>query len=135
MFCNFSLFWIFTVWLQSVYESVRQSIPLPGSHHETITVISDNLRCCNHLLALNIDAMVNLSSLFAGANPNRFFEVYGFVGPQLSVAKSANVVYTYDGNTGERTGVSTSGEAKAKARIGASDHSRCKLYFWRQDVC
>ena len=27
----------------------------------------------------NIDAMVNLSSLFAGANPNRFFEVYGFV--------------------------------------------------------
>ena len=68
----------------------------------------------------NIDAMVNLSSLFAGANPNRFFEVYGFVGPQLSVAKSANVVYTYDGNTGERTGVSTSGEAKAKARIGAS---------------
>lgn len=25
----------------------------------------------------NIDAMVNLSSLFAGANPNRFFEVYG----------------------------------------------------------
>lgn len=59
----------------------------------------------------NIDAMVNLSSLFAGANPNRFFEVYGFVGPQLSVAKSANVVYTYDGNTGE---------AKAKARIGAS---------------
>lgn len=31
-----------------------------------------------------------------------------------------NVVYTYDGNTGERTGVSTSGEAKAKARIGAS---------------
>lgn len=68
----------------------------------------------------NIDAMVNLSSLFAGANPNRFFEVYGFVGPQLSVAKSANVVYIYDGNTGERTGVSTSGEAKAKARIGAS---------------
>ena len=64
--------------------------------------------------------MVNLSSLFAGANPNRFFEVYGFVGPQLSVAKSANVVYAYDGNTGERTGVSTSGEAKAKARIGAS---------------
>ena len=61
----------------------------------------------------NIDAMVNLSSLFAGANPNRFFEVYGFVGPQLSVAKSANVVYTYDGNTGERTGVSTSGEAKS----------------------
>ena len=68
----------------------------------------------------NIDAMINLSTLFAGVNPNRFFEVYGFVGPQLSVAKSANVVYTYDGNTGERTGVSTSGEAKAKARIGAS---------------
>ncbi len=29
----------------------------------------------------NIDAMVNLSTLFAGANPSRFFEVYGFAGP------------------------------------------------------
>ena len=77
-------------------------------------------RTNKNYVGANIDAMVNLSSLFAGANPNRFFEVYGFVGPQLSVAKSANVVYTYDGNTGERTGVSTSGEAKAKARIGAS---------------
>ena len=25
----------------------------------------------------NIDAMINLSTLFAGVNPNRFFEVYG----------------------------------------------------------
>ena len=39
----------------------------------------------------NIDAMVNLSTLFAGANPSRFFEVYGFAGPMLSVAKSQNV--------------------------------------------
>ncbi len=42
----------------------------------------------------NIDAMINLSTLFAGANPNRFFEVYGFLGPQVSVAKSQNVDIT-----------------------------------------
>ena len=42
----------------------------------------------------NIDAMINLSTLFAGANPNRFFEVYGFLGPQISVAKSQNVDVT-----------------------------------------
>ena len=48
----------------------------------------------------NIDAMVNLSSLFAGANPNRFFEVYGFVGPHAYLLQNLqNVVYTYDGNT------------------------------------
>ena len=42
-------------------------------------------------IGANIDAMLNISSLLAGANPNRFFEVYGFVGPQVSVAKSQNV--------------------------------------------
>lgn len=67
----------------------------------------------------NIDAMVNLSSLFAGANPNRFFEVYGFVGPQMTVAKNPEVTYTYDGATGDRTNISR-GNYKTRAHFGAS---------------
>lgn len=67
----------------------------------------------------NIDAMVNLSSLFAGANPSRFFEVYGFVGPQISVAKSANIKYQINGATGDYT-IEPAGESKTRARIGAS---------------
>lgn len=70
-------------------------------------------------IGANIDAMVNLSSLFAGANPNRFFEVYGFVGPQISVAKSANIAYMVDAATGDYT-VEQTGESKTRARIGAS---------------
>ena len=62
----------------------------------------------------NIDAMVNLSTLFAGANPSRFFEVYGFAGPMLSVAKSQNVTIKNDGT------MVPEGESKARARIGAS---------------
>ena len=62
----------------------------------------------------NIDAMVNLSSLFAGANPNRFFEVYGFLGPQVTVAKSANVLIQNDGT------MIPDGDEKARARVGAS---------------
>ena len=62
----------------------------------------------------NIDAMVNLSSLFAGANPNRFFEVYGFLGPQVTVAKSANVLIQNDGT------MISDGDEKARARVGAS---------------
>ena len=62
----------------------------------------------------NIDAMVNLSTLFAGANPSRFFEVYGFAGPMLSVAKSQNVTIKNDGT------MVPEGENKVRARIGAS---------------
>ena len=35
----------------------------------------------------NIDAMINLSTLFAGVNPNRFFEVYGFLGSSSNCCK------------------------------------------------
>lgn len=67
----------------------------------------------------NIDAMVNLSTLFAGANPNRFFEVYGFAGPMISVAKSQNVKYTVDAATGDKS-VALTGDNDLRARIGAS---------------
>ena len=62
----------------------------------------------------NIDAMINLSTLFAGVNPNRFFEVYGFLGPQVTVAKSANVLIQNDGT------MIPDGDEKARARVGAS---------------
>ena len=62
----------------------------------------------------NIDAMINLSTLFAGVNPNRFFEVYGFLGPQVTVAKSANVLIQNDGT------MISDGDEKARARVGAS---------------
>ena len=60
----------------------------------------------------NIDAMINLSTLFAGVNPNRFFEVYGFLGPQVTVAKSANVLIQNDGT------MIPDGDEKAIAREG-----------------
>ena len=68
----------------------------------------------------NIDAMVNLSTLFAGANPNRFFEVYGFLGPQISVAKSQEVKQVYNGATGALESTEVTGDNELKARIGAS---------------
>ena len=67
----------------------------------------------------NIDAMINLSTLFAGANPSRFFEVYGFIGPTISVAKSQNAKYTIDATTGKQS-VAVTGDDDLKARIGAS---------------
>ena len=67
----------------------------------------------------NIDAMINLSTLFAGANPNRFFEVYGFLGPQISVAKSQNVDITISAD-GTSQSMAPAGEAEMRARIGAS---------------
>ncbi len=62
----------------------------------------------------NIDAMLNLSTLFAGVNPDRFFEVYGFLGPQVSVAKSANVLIKADGT------MVPDGDDDLRTRIGAS---------------
>ena len=63
--------------------------------------------------------MINLSTLFAGANPNRFFEVYGFLGPQISVAKSQNVDVTISAD-GTSQSMTPAGEAEMRARIGAS---------------
>lgn len=84
----------------------------------------------------NIDAMVNLSTLFAGANPNRFFEVYGFAGPMISVAKSQNVKYTVDAATGESS-VALAGDNDLRARIGASAGLGLKFNinkYWAIDV-
>ena len=84
----------------------------------------------------NIDAIVNLSTLFAGANPNRFFEIYGFAGPMISIAESAGVSYTVDQATGETT-VATTNDEKWKARIGASAGLGFKFNinkYWAIDI-
>lgn len=73
-----------------------------------------------HYIGGNIDAMVNLSTLFAGANPSRFFEVYGFAGPMISVAKSQDVRQVYDGANGNLQSTELIGDNSLKARIGAS---------------
>ena len=84
----------------------------------------------------NIDAMVNLSTLFAGANPDRVFEVYGFVGPQVSAAKAANMSITVDAATGEQTYAMT-GDDDLRVRIGASAGLGLKFNinkYWAIDV-
>ncbi len=87
-------------------------------------------------VGVNIDAMINLSTLFAGANPSRFFEVYGFVGPMASFAKSQNVVYTVDAATGNYT-VGLTGDNKLRTRVGASAGLALKFNvsrFWAIDA-
>ena len=50
------------------------------------------------------------------------FEVYGFLGPQISVAKSQNVDVTISAD-GTSQSLTPAGEAEMRARIGAS--ARC----------
>ena len=60
-----------------------------------------------------------------------FFEVYGFAGPMLSVAKSQNVTIKNDGT------MVPEGESKARARIGASAGVGLKFNinkYWAIDV-
>lgn len=68
----------------------------------------------------NFDAMLNLSSLICGANPNRFFEVYAFAGPQVTLSKINKVT---DINVNVATGETTwtkGDETGMKARVGAT---------------
>ncbi len=64
----------------------------------------------------NVDAMINLATLFAGANPDRVFEVYGFAGPMIEVAKSPDTV-GYDGETQTKQ---ASSSTSTRTRVGAS---------------
>ena len=61
----------------------------------------------------NIDAMVNLTNLIAGYNPNRAIDLYGFVGPTMNVSKAMSATYNVDKpNEFETNG--------SKARVGAT---------------
>lgn len=79
--------------------------------------MDDNTSCKKNYLAGNLDAMVNLSTLFAGVNPDRFFEVYGFVGPEISGAKRLGVKAIVDGTD---VNYVTDSNESLKVRFGAS---------------
>ena len=61
----------------------------------------------------NIDAMLNLTNLLAGYNPNRIIDLYGFVGPTMNISKAMNATF----NTDKPNEFETNG---SKARIGAT---------------
>ena len=61
----------------------------------------------------NIDAMLNLTNLIGGYNPNRAIDLYGFVGPTMNLSKAMNAQY----NQNEPNEFETNG---SKARIGAT---------------
>ncbi len=85
-------------------------------------------------IGANIDGLLNLSTLFAGANPNRFFEVTAFAGPMVSVAKSPSEVVQNE--NGQRS-VAANSENNVHARVGASAGLGLKFNlskFWAIDV-
>ena len=80
-------------------------------------------------LEFNLDGMVNLTNLFGGNNPERKFDVYGFVGPTLNIGKAwnENISFTttstgdWDNGYEINNSYTRSFEAHgSKARIGAT---------------
>lgn len=78
-------------------------------------VCAGNASLSKNFIGANLDGMVNLTSLLGGTNPDRVFEVYGFAGPMLSVAKGRDV--EIDAATGS---MAYTGDNELKARVGAS---------------
>ena len=68
----------------------------------------------------NIDGLLNLSTLLAGVNTNRVFEVFAFLGPQINISKSNNGLLIIDQAKGTHEFNNNGGEEKTHARIGAS---------------
>ena len=88
-----------------------------------------------HFVGGNIDGLLNLSTLFAGANPSRFFEVYAFAGPTVSVAKAQGVLI--QGNSDGSVTKQPVGENNLHARVGASAGLGLKFNvnkYWAIDV-
>ena len=66
-------------------------------------------------LEFNLDGMVDLTNVILGYNPDRLWDVYGFVGPTMNISKAMNVTYNEE--------VDVKNEFKAhgsKARFGAT---------------
>ena len=76
----------------------------------------------------NLDAMVNLTNLIGGYNPDRAVDFYGFVGPTMNISKAMNVTTTTMpsnpnpafGETVTYTTVNSYSAEGTKARIGAT---------------
>ena len=63
----------------------------------------------------NLDGMVDLTNVILGYNPDRAFDVYGFVGPTMNISKAMNV--TYNEEAGAKNEFKAHG---SKARFGAT---------------
>ena len=64
-------------------------------------------------LEFNFDAILNLTNLIGGYNPNRAIDFYGFVGPTMNISKAVSATYNLDKpNEFETNGT--------KARFGAT---------------
>ena len=65
--------------------------------------------------------MINLSTLFAGVNPNRFFEVYGFLGSSSNCCKVSKMwLITINADGTSQSMIPDGEDEKARARVGAS---------------
>ena len=67
--------------------------------------------------ALNFDAMLNVTNLLGGYNPDRVVDFYLFAGPTMNFAKAVNTNITISQNGGSTT---TWTEDGTKTRIGAT---------------
>ena len=63
---------------------------------------------------------MNLSTLFAGVNTNRVFEVFAFLGPQMNISKSDNGTLVIDEQQHSSYFLTNDGHAERHTRIGAS---------------
>ena len=66
-------------------------------------------------LEFNLDGMVDLTNVILGYNPDRLWDVYGFVGPTMNISKAMNV--TYNEEVGVKNEFKSHG---SKARFGAT---------------
>lgn len=74
-------------------------------------------------IGLNLDMMLNLSTIFAGINPDRKFEVYGFLGPQMNIHKAHKAgTVTFDTTNGSEVNVEAdpNSDRKVFSKVGAS---------------
>ena len=71
---------------------------------------------CKKFGELNFDAMLNVTNLIGGYNPDRAIDFYAFAGPTMNVSKVAESI-AIDGQTGLW---SDNGKTITKARFGAT---------------
>lgn len=85
------------------------------------SLCQDNIHDHSHkYFGGNIDGLLNLSTLFAGVNTDRFFEVFAFLGPQINISKSDNGTLVIDNQKNTHYFLADDGKEETHARIGAS---------------
>lgn len=74
----------------------------------------------HNFIGANIDGLLNVSTLLAGVNPDRVFEVFAFLGPQMNIAKSDNGTLVIDNPNNTSYFLTDDGHEETHTRIGAS---------------